>query len=112
MPEEAAQRPEPIEEPITTTPTPQGGAAAGSRRASAERARGDSTTGMGRSVMNQWVNELTGQGAAEGIRVPTEAEINQAVAMFPDVPRESIILALQRSPDIEHAVETLLGSAR
>ncbi|KIJ37469.1 hypothetical protein M422DRAFT_231883 [Sphaerobolus stellatus SS14] len=107
MPEDISQQPE-VLEPITTARPPQ--EAAGNRRTSAETA--GPAAGSGSSVMGQWVNELTGQAAAAGIRVPTEAEINQLVNMFPDIPRESIVLALRRSPDIEHAVETLLGSAR
>jgi len=106
MPDDAPQQPE-VLEPITTAPS-RPTIATGSGGAGTEGTQAEA----GRSVVNQWMNELTGQGAAAGIRVPTEAEVTQVVTMFPDVPRESIILALQRSPDIEHAVETLLGSAR
>lgn len=63
------------------------------------------------SVVSQWMNELTGRGSTGGIRVPTEAEINHVTSMFPDLPRQSVVGALQRSPNIERAVETLLGSA-
>ncbi|GJJ07208.1 hypothetical protein Clacol_001408 [Clathrus columnatus] len=67
-------------------------------------------TEVGRSVMSQWVNQLTGQASASGIRVPTEAEISQITTMFPDLPRESVVLVLQRSTNVEEAVETLLAA--
>lgn len=72
---------------------------------------GPGARAAGASVVSQWMNELTGRGATGGVRVPTEAEINQVANMFPDLPRQSVVGALQRSPNIESAVETLLGSA-
>lgn len=64
------------------------------------------------SVVREWVNELTGRTEREnaGIRVPSEAEITQLTTMFPDLQRQTVIGALQRSPNIEGAVETLLSS--
>jgi len=89
------------------------------------------------SVVREWVNELTGRTEREnaGIRVPSEAEITQLTSMFPDLQRQTVVGALQRrydisfgsfapvsprqqlatdglfpSPNIEGAVETLLGS--
>jgi hypothetical protein len=47
-----------------------------------------------RSVIGQWVSELTGTPA--GVRVPTSEEITQLSSMFPDAPRERVIRALQR----------------
>lgn len=67
-------------------------------------------TQVGRSVMSQWVNQLTGQGSGNSIRVPAEAEISQITSMFPDLPRESVVLVLQRSSNVEEAVETLLAA--
>jgi len=66
----------------------------------------------GPSVVREWVNELTGRAerASTGIRVPSEAEIVQLTSMFPDVQRDVVVGALQRSPNIEVAVETLLSS--
>lgn len=66
------------------------------------------------SVVREWVNELTGrtEGATPGIRVPSEVEITQVSSMFPDVQRDVIVAALQRSPSAEVAVETLLSSQR
>ncbi|KAL0950123.1 hypothetical protein HGRIS_010119 [Hohenbuehelia grisea] len=66
----------------------------------------------GPSVVREWVNELTGRTdrGNVGIRVPTDAEITQVASMFPDLSREVIVTALQRSPSIEGAVETLLSS--
>lgn len=55
-------------------------------------------TGSSRSVMREWVNELTGRAerASTGIRVPSEAEISQVMSMFPDVQRDVVVGALQR----------------
>ncbi|KAF8914328.1 hypothetical protein CPB84DRAFT_1758985 [Gymnopilus junonius] len=66
----------------------------------------------GPSVMREWVDELTGRAdrANTGLRVPTESEISHLTAMFPTLEREVVIGALQRSPNIEAAVETLLAS--
>ncbi|KAN0126741.1 hypothetical protein V8E52_000381 [Russula decolorans] len=67
----------------------------------------------GPSVMREWVNELTGRvdRASTGIRVPTDAEISQLTSIFPDLQREVIVGALQRSANIEGAVETLLSAS-
>lgn len=67
----------------------------------------------GPSVMREWVNELTGRvdRASTGIRVPTEDEISHLMGIFPDVPRDVIVAALQRSPNIEGAAETLLSAS-
>ncbi|KAF8961106.1 hypothetical protein BDZ97DRAFT_1830359 [Flammula alnicola] len=64
------------------------------------------------SVMREWVDELTGRAdrANVGLRVPTEAEITHLTSMFPSIDREVVVGALQRSPNIEAAVETLLLS--
>ena len=74
------------EEPITTArqnPSLGGG----------DDERGGTTT----SVMRDWVNELTGRdGPPSGLRIPTEAEISQVSAMFPNVGRETVVGALQR----------------
>jgi len=69
----------------------------------------DSTTPRTPSVLNQWVDELTGRGQASGVRVPTNAEIGQLASMFPDSPRDAIVTALQRSPNTESAVEIMLA---
>jgi len=85
-------------------------------RPSAEpETRGAGSPGSGDargSVVQEWVNELTGRTDQQsaGIRVPSEAEITQLTSMFPDVQRSMVIGALQRSPNIEEAVETLLSS--
>ncbi|KAH0840172.1 hypothetical protein J3R83DRAFT_1156 [Lanmaoa asiatica] len=61
------------------------------------------------SVMREWVNELTGRTEDPArIRTPSEAEISQLAAMFPDISRDLITRALQRTPNIEAAVEILL----
>ena len=47
--------------------------------------------------MRDWVNELTGRdGSSSGLRIPSEAEISQVSAMFPNVGRETVVGALQR----------------
>jgi len=63
--------------------------------------------------MREWVNELTGRvdRASTGIRVPTDAEISQLASIFPDLQREVIVAALQRSTNTEGAVETLLSAS-
>ncbi|KII94644.1 hypothetical protein PLICRDRAFT_33452 [Plicaturopsis crispa FD-325 SS-3] len=61
------------------------------------------------SVMREWVDELTGR-AERGVRIPSDAEITQLTSMFPNVARDVVVGALQRSPGIEGAVETLLSS--
>lgn len=98
-------------------------------------ANSDEGGGTGASVVREWVDELTGRTdrANAGIRVPTDAEITQLTNMFPDIPRDVVVGALQRryayvlsrfaydilirltlaiSPNIEGAVETLLSSQR
>ncbi|KAF8558719.1 hypothetical protein OG21DRAFT_1503672 [Imleria badia] len=61
------------------------------------------------SVVREWVNELRGRTEDPArIRTPSEAEIDQLAAMFPDISRELITRALQRTPNIEVAVEILL----
>lgn len=58
-----------------------------------DNSRGSTTT----SVMRDWVNELTGRdGTTPGLRIPSEAEISQVLAMFPNVGRETVVGALQR----------------
>ncbi|KZV76017.1 hypothetical protein PENSPDRAFT_646568 [Peniophora sp. CONT] len=97
-------------EPITTArPQPPSESEAPSP-ATATREEG---TGSSRSVMREWVNELTGrtERASTGIRVPSEAEISQVMSMFPELQRDVVVGALQRSSNIEGAVETLLHAA-
>lgn len=67
----------------------------------APAARSETTTGTvipGQSVVREWVDELTGrtERVASGLRVPSEAEINQLTSMFSNLPREDIVGALQR----------------
>lgn len=50
------------------------------------------------SVVREWVNELRGRTEDPArIRTPSEAEIAQVAAMFPDISRELITRALQRT---------------
>ncbi|KAG2141683.1 hypothetical protein BD769DRAFT_1626204 [Suillus cothurnatus] len=63
------------------------------------------TEETGGSVMREG-NE---QGTT-GVRVPSDAEITQVTTMFPNMQRAVIVGALQRSPNIESAVELLLAS--
>jgi len=61
------------------------------------------------SVVREWVNELTGvTDEPARVRTPSETEISQLAAMFPDISRDVITRALQRTPNIEVAVEILL----
>jgi len=71
------------------------------------------TEETGGSVVREWVNELTGRNeqGTTGVRVPSDAEITHLTTMFPNVQRAVIVGALQRSPNIESAVELLLTSS-
>ncbi|KAF8592770.1 hypothetical protein K439DRAFT_1626107 [Ramaria rubella] len=113
MPDETTQRADEDLQPITTArPQPVGTPAGTEAIGGNLNANGEpDTPAPGPSVVSQWMNELTGRGVTSGIHVPTEAEINQVASMFPDLPRQSVIGALQRSPNIERAVETLLGGS-
>ncbi|KAF7294159.1 CUE domain-containing protein [Mycena chlorophos] len=71
---------------------------------------GDTPASNANSVMREWVSGIAGRAPA-GLRIPTEAEIGQLAGMFPDVRREVLVTTLQRSANIEAAVETLLSSA-
>jgi hypothetical protein len=64
------------------------------------------------SAVREWVDQLTGRAerARSGMRIPTEAEVTQLGSMFPGMPRDVIVGALQRSSNTEAAVETLLTS--
>ncbi|KAF7294165.1 CUE domain-containing protein [Mycena chlorophos] len=71
---------------------------------------GNTPASNANSVMREWVSGIAGRAPA-GLRIPTEAEIGQLAGMFPDVRREVLVTTLQRSANIEAAVETLLSSA-
>ncbi|KAL1411231.1 hypothetical protein Q8F55_002182 [Vanrija albida] len=59
-----------------------------------------------RAAMGEWVNEMTGRGTA---RAPTEQEIAALSNMFPNLSREAVVRALQRSDhNTALAVEALL----
>ncbi|KIK53279.1 hypothetical protein GYMLUDRAFT_49457 [Collybiopsis luxurians FD-317 M1] len=66
----------------------------------------------GTAAVRDFVQGLTGRGdgTTAGVRIPPESEITELTNMFPDISREAIIGALQRSRNIEGAVETLLSS--
>jgi len=107
---EVSETTPPLEdEVITTVNTPR---TERSARPITDDSRG-ATEQPGPSVMREWVNELTGRvdRASTGIRVPTEAEITQLLSIFPDLQRDVIVAALQRSANIEGAVETLLSAS-
>ncbi|KAF9266233.1 hypothetical protein L218DRAFT_956599 [Marasmius fiardii PR-910] len=97
---------------VVTTARPT--AATGGNTTSRLRAAARPSAEAGASVVREWVHELTGRtdGASAGVRIPTEAEISQITSMFPDISREAVVGALQRSPNPESAVETLLSSQR
>ncbi|KAI0797082.1 hypothetical protein C8Q75DRAFT_225205 [Abortiporus biennis] len=66
-------------------------------------------------VVRQWVTELTdaarpSTGGEGTVRVPSDGEIQILTGMFPHLERSVILGALQRSPNIEAAAETLLSS--
>lgn len=96
------------EEVITTARTPAASPSGTRNITSPDNAASNPT------VMQEWVDTLTGRGerANAGIRAPSEAEIVQVTSMFPDIDRAVVIGALQRSPNIEGAVETLLLTQR
>jgi len=106
-PSDNANRPQ-NEEVITTARQPPTPSTTAQRARPEPQQRG----GAGGSVVREWVDGLTGRNRSQppGIRIPTDAEITQLTTMFPDLQREVLVGALQRSPNIESAVETLLSS--
>ncbi|WVQ98597.1 hypothetical protein IAU59_005727 [Kwoniella sp. CBS 9459] len=62
--------------------------------------------GSATAAMGEWVSEMTGRG---GARAPTEEEIGALSSMFPNLGRDTIVRALQRSDyNTAQAVEALL----
>ncbi|KAG9015551.1 hypothetical protein FRB94_000156 [Tulasnella sp. JGI-2019a] len=61
------------------------------------------------SAMSEWVDELTGRRGGQGLRLPTDEEISTLTGMFPALPREQVVSALQRSQDIQAAADSLLS---
>lgn len=81
------------EGPITTARRNPSSTSRLSTGGSEDNSRGGTTT----SVVRDWVNELTGRdGSSAGLRIPSEAEISQVSAMFPNVGRETVVGTLQR----------------
>ncbi|KAG2013193.1 hypothetical protein CC2G_010128 [Coprinopsis cinerea AmutBmut pab1-1] len=115
LPDDMGSRPwaglaAPADEIITTArPSAPSDTTAARNRPSADAPTANST-----SMMREWVNELTGrsENTSAGVRAPSEAEIAQLTSMFPDLDREVVIAALQRSANTTGAVETLLLSQR
>ncbi|KAL7422189.1 hypothetical protein Q5752_002835 [Cryptotrichosporon argae] len=61
------------------------------------------------AAVGEWVDDLTGSGAA---RAPTEEEIVALTNMFPNMSREAVVRALQRSEhNTARAVESLLEAS-
>lgn len=75
-----------------------GSAAADAATAAATDAGGNAATTARRqpSAMSEWVDELTGRRGGQGLRVPTDEEISTLTGMFPGLPREQVVSALQR----------------
>ncbi|KIO32787.1 hypothetical protein M407DRAFT_66081, partial [Tulasnella calospora MUT 4182] len=48
------------------------------------------------SAVSQWVDTLTGRRGGDGVYVPAQAEITVLMAMFPGVPRETVVRALEQ----------------
>ena len=91
---------EPI--PISTTPRERT-----SRRRPQTEEPPETPTTANPSVMREWVNQLTG-GGGTGLRIPTDQEISLVMSMFPTLDRQVVTDALQRSPNVQVAVDTLL----
>ncbi|KAK7062287.1 DSC E3 ubiquitin ligase complex subunit 2 [Favolaschia claudopus] len=106
-----AQQTDDDEEVITTARRQPAPSTATHRNRAEDSLRADPQrgSGTGGSVVREWVEGLTGRGQS-GIRIPTDAEIAQLTTMFPDIQRNVLVETLQRSPNIESAVETLLSS--
>ncbi|KAJ7167722.1 hypothetical protein C8R46DRAFT_1093921 [Mycena filopes] len=105
------------DEVITTRRAASSRPTAASASTAADPADAQRTLGLnaggGASIMREWVQGLTGARAQPaGTRIPTESEVAQLTGMFPDIQREVLVGTLQRSPNIESAVETLLSSQR
>jgi membrane associated rhomboid family serine protease len=95
----------PNDEVITTARTPP---------ASTARTRfdlGHSDGSRGASVVRQWVDELSGRVERESaVRIATEEQISTMTTMFPHVPREIIINALQENRTPEEIADSLLAA--
>ncbi|TRM67825.1 hypothetical protein BD626DRAFT_626221 [Schizophyllum amplum] len=98
--------PETEPEVVTTARTSTSAASQPAERTSMQNVRTS-----GGAVMREFVSELTGRAdrSSVGVRIPPESEVVQLTTMFPDLGRDVIIGTLQRSANIEAAVETLLG---
>jgi len=101
----------PQNDEVITTARRASAPSTATQRNRAENNQADQQNGTGGSVVREWVEGLTGRGQT-GIRIPTDAEITQLTTMFPDIQRDVLVGTLQRSPNIESAVETLLSSQR
>ncbi|KAF8214190.1 hypothetical protein K438DRAFT_1915257 [Mycena galopus ATCC 62051] len=99
----------PQNDEVITTARPAPVPSPATQRNRAENNPADQRSGTGGSVVREWVEGLTGRGQT-GIRIPTEAEITQLTTMFPDIQRNVLVGTLQRSANMESAVETLLSS--
>lgn len=102
------------EPPSSSAPSPPNPNAELPHSAGAAPAPG-STGRSGSGVVRQWVSELTEaarpSNTGEGtVRVPTDSEVQILTGMFPDISREVVLGALQRTANIEAAAEVLLGS--
>jgi len=63
------------------------------------------------SVVRQWVDELSGRAEREStVRIATEEQINTMTTMFPQVPREIIVNALQENRTPEEIADSLLAA--
>jgi hypothetical protein len=70
---------------------------------------GAATANANPSVMREWVDELTGRAErAAGVRAPSEDEISQLTAIFPDLDREVLVGALQRRCVVSCSVSFLV----
>ncbi|KAK2465984.1 hypothetical protein APHAL10511_001625 [Amanita phalloides] len=92
--------PPPNNEVITTT-----------RNASARPLYEDEGNPRRSSVMRQWVDELSGRAEQDNaVRIATEEQINTMTTLFPEVPREIIINALQENRTPEEIADSLLAA--
>ncbi|KIL70342.1 hypothetical protein M378DRAFT_156458 [Amanita muscaria Koide BX008] len=63
------------------------------------------------SVVRQWVDELSGRAERESaVRIATEEQITTMTTMFPQVPREIIVNALQENRSPEEIADSLLAA--
>ncbi|KAF8622179.1 hypothetical protein AX15_007291 [Amanita polypyramis BW_CC] len=94
--------PPPNDEVITTARTPP---------ARSHSENEPSNSGQRSSVVRRWVDQLSGRAERDSaVHIPTEEQISTMTDMFPQVPREIIVNALQENRTPEEVADSLLAA--